>query len=67
MKISVQSIIHRHLLKRRLKFFGIFLRTAPFVGHLTIGFNIFAITGSQDLRMFETVLSETLNLYAIFL
>lgn len=26
-------------------------------------FKMFAITGNQDLRMFDTVLSETLNLY----
>lgn len=67
MNISVQSIIHLHLLKCRLKLLGIFLRTAPLLGHLIMDFKMFAITGNQDLRMFDTVLSETLNLYAISL
>lgn len=49
------------------KLFGIFLRTAPLLGRLIRDFNKFAIIGNQDLKMFDTVLSEILNLYAISL
>ena len=64
MNISVQSIMHLHLLKLRLNIFGIFFSTASLLGHLMSGLRTKAITGTQLRKIFDMVVFDTLNLYA---
>ena len=64
MNISVQSIMHRRLLKLRSNILGIFLSIAPLLGHLMSGLRTKAITGTQLRKIFDMVVFDTLNLYA---